>query len=168
MLRKVGGLFLVSLLFFFVLFYPFTTALCVRDKDSGLLYCQKIDRELQGQDLRFEITFRHSVNRGVIREIYTILPLDLMFFLDTAYFENYGAGMLDSVPPDVVMTEEGRFLRLDYPELPQTCIAYSAAGIADHQLLFGDSAIRLFEINPYRTCFITIEKLSIFDQLRKR
>lgn len=162
MTKKVGGLFLLSLILF-LFFFPLKTSLCIRQKNGELIRYY----DLKHQDY-FQIEFCHSVNKGLIKERYSIDFSSCDFYLKTAWFESYGAGMLDSVPEDVVIQEEGSFLRLDFPVKRLKYIAYAAAGIANHKIIVGSDEIELFNINPYKTSFITVEKMSIFDQIFMR
>lgn len=162
MYKKAGGLLLLSLALL-LLFFPLRTNLCIRQKTGELIRFY----DLKHQDY-FQIEFCHSVNRGLIKERYSIDLKKCDFYLKTAWFENYGAGMLDNVPPDTTIQEEGNFLRLDFPEMRLKSIAYAAAGIANHKIIVGSDEVELFNINPYKTSFITVEKMSIFDQIFMR
>lgn len=97
-----------------------------------------------------EVTFRHSVNHGVIREIYHLDPESHQLALDLGYFESYGAGMLDTLPEEVKMHEDGNFLVLEFPLEFQESITYRAGPTAGHRLIYGESQLRLSEIMPMK------------------
>lgn len=113
----------------------------------------------------FDISFRHSVNKGMVIERYRIDRDTDSFYLETGWFESYGAGMMDQLSEGVVMTEEGNFLRLDFPRKDITEVSYAAAGIADHHLKIGEREISLFKQNPYKTDIIFLEKINMADLL---
>lgn len=150
-------------LILFLFFFPLKTNLCIRCRKGNLIKYYDLSHSTY-----FQIEFCHSVNRGLVKERYSIDFKSLEFYLETAWFENYGAGMLDSVPTGVTIREEGDFLKLDFPEMRLKSIAYAAAGIANHKIIVGDEEIELFQINPYKSSFITVEKMSIFDQIFMR
>ncbi len=160
MFNKVGGLFLLLALFFFIFLFPIRIDLELSTKGGEIL--ETIN--LKGRD-SFEISFRHSVNRGIVREKYQINHLEDSFYLKTAWFESYGAGMLDELPNEVTMMEDGDFLRLEFPQENMTSVCYAAAGFAKHKIKLGDTVIDLFELNPYKTTVIKVKRLTIIDIL---
>ena len=44
-----------------------------------------------------EVGFRHSVNKGLIREVYRLDPENRLITLEEGYFQSYGAGMIDTI-----------------------------------------------------------------------
>ncbi len=151
---------LLLLLATFVLlsFIPFQTNLAVKNRQG-----QYIELIPVGNSDYFSVTFRHSVNKGEIIERYQIDKKNRIFYLQTGWFESYGAGMMDSLADGVSMREEGKYLRLDFPAKNLTQVSYAAAGIADHVLQIGDKKIHLFEENPYKTNIISLEKRSLWQ-----
>lgn len=105
----------------------------------------------------FEVSFRHSVNRGLVRERYQIDPKDRSITLVTGWFENYGAGMMDTISEDMEIREEDGFLRIDFSYPPMREVVYRSAGIANHALAIGTERIALFERWPYQAIHISVE-----------
>jgi hypothetical protein len=103
-----------------------------------------------------EVDFRHSVNKGHIREIYRLDPKECRLALETGYFENYGAGMLDTVPAEVGFREEGNYLVLDFPMQYRDNITYRAGREAQHTLIYGNDVLRLYESIPQKPFTISI------------
>lgn len=161
--KKWGGLLTFSLLFFFFLLLPWKASLCVRDRHGSLLAFYNLGRERS-----FSVTFLHSVNRGLVKELYRVDSDLASFYLESAWFENYGAGMLDIVPEDAVMSDDGGFLKVDFPKRRMSSVCYAAAGIANHTLTVNSEEVSLYRLHPFKTSMITIEKMSIFDQIFKR
>ena len=106
----------------------------------------------------FEVEFRHSVNKGLVRERYHIDSADNTISLETGWFESYGAGMMDTISEDMVMTEEDDMLRIDFPEQKLPYITYRSAGIANHKMTYQDNEIYFFEKWPYQSIQISIDK----------
>lgn len=109
----------------------------------------------------FEVEFRHSVNKGLVRERYRINQEEQAISLSTGWFENYGAGMMDTIGDDMVMTEDGDMLKIEFPEQSLPYVIYRSAGIADHKLNYHGREIRFFEKWPYQSIKISVEKLTI-------
>ncbi len=113
----------------------------------------------------FEISFKHSVNKGIVREEYHINELNNSFYLKNAWFESYGAGMLDEIPKNVKMTEDGDFLKLEFQKENLSSVSYAAAGFAGHKLKIKNNVIDLFELSPYKTIIIKIEHITFFHYI---
>lgn len=146
--------------FVVVLLLPFRLDLVIKNRQGVEL------RRIPVRDAEvFDISFRHSVNKGMVIERYRIDRDTDSFYLETGWFESYGAGMMDQLSEGVVMTEEGDFLRLDFPRKDMREVSYAAAGIADHHLKIGMQEISLFKQNPYKTDIIFLEKISMADLL---
>lgn len=124
-----------------------------------LRYCAPYDQD------QVEVVFRHSVNHGVIREIYRLDPELRQLALDLGHFESYGAGMLDTLPEEVKMHEEGDFLVLEFPLVFQKSITYRAGPIAGHRLIYGESQLRLSEIMPMEAFEIRLGPASVGRRL---
>lgn len=154
--------FLLLLTFFFCLlvFVPSRLDLVIKNKKNKVL-----ERIPVGNAQYFDISFRHSVNRGEIIERYRIDGKTRTFYLETGWFESYGAGMMDSLAEGVEMSEEGRYLRLDFPRKDLREVSYAAAGIANHRLEMGKNRLYLFEANPYKTDIIFLDRSSLFERI---
>lgn len=103
-----------------------------------------------------EVDFRHSVNKGNIREIYQIDRKHRQLALKTGYFENYGAGMLDTVPEDVGFRYEGNYLVLDFPLRYQDSFTYRAGPEAGHTVLYGTDVLPIYKTIPMKSFNILI------------
>lgn len=157
-----GRLFLLLLMFFFCLFAFVPSRLDLVIKNRKNMVLERIP--VKGAEY-FDISFRHSVNKGEIIERYRIDNRTRTFYLETGWFESYGAGMMDSLAEGVEMSEEGRYLRLDFPRKDLQEVSYAAAGIADHLLEIGENKLYLFEKNPYKTDIIFLDKSSLFERI---
>ncbi len=159
MKKLLAGGLIITLLLIFTATHPIIYKLCIRNTDGKIL----ASLDIQKND-HFEITFRHSVNKGLVKERFSICEGESIA-LTTAWFENYGAGMLDTIPEGAKISEEGSFLRIDFVPNKQASVSYAAAGIAGHELtiISSDQKIKLFDINPYGTCNISVVKLSILQ-----
>ena len=111
-----------------------------------------------GLEDHFDISFRHSVNKGLVTERYQIDKEAKTIYLKTGWFENYGAGMIDTVEEGMVMTEEGDRLRIDFPRQDTKSVTYRSGGIAGHRLIYENQEIDLFEHWPYESVTISIER----------
>ncbi len=160
MLKKAGGIFLLLILVFFIFMLPIRTDLLITTTDGELVKSVTV----KDTDY-FEVSFRHSVNKGLVIEKYHINRFRNSFYLETGWFESYGAGMLDELPENVEMTDDGKFLKLDFPKENLTNVWYSAAGFAGHKIKVGDTTLDLFEINPYKKSEIKIRQITIFKTL---
>lgn len=143
-----------------ILFIPSKLNLVIEDRQGTYLSLLPVDKNSY-----FEVSFRHSVNNGIIIERYEMDLENQTFYLKTGWFQSYGAGMMDSVAEGVQMTEEGDFLRLDFPKKELHQVSYAAAGIANHKLSMGDYEVFLFEENPYKTSIISLKRTSLFQRI---
>lgn len=114
----------------------------------------------------FDIQFRHSVNKGLITERYILNKDTGKICLTSGWFENYGAGMMDTIDEGMKMTEDGDRLRIDFPQNWIDSVNFASAGIANHIFIYGDYELRLYELRPYKTINIRIEKTSLFEILK--
>ncbi len=160
MLKKVGGAILLLLLVFFIFILPIKTEVLFLAKDGQVL--KSVDASSTDY---FEVSFKHSVNKGIVRERYHINRFRNSFYLQTGWFESYGAGMLDELPHGVQMSEDGQFLKLEFPEETLYDIWYAAAGIAKHKIEVGDTIVDLYELNPYRTTILKVRHTTLFGSL---
>ncbi len=164
MFNKKGRIFLPILLFALLIILawliPIKTELVLSDKNGTVL---KVIDVASNQD--FEISFKHSVNKGIVREKYHINSFEDSFYLQTGWFESYGAGMLDQIPEDVKMSEDGQFLRLDFPQKNLSSVSYAAAGFAGHKLQLADTVIDFFELNPYKTIIIKVKHRTLISMI---
>lgn len=143
-----------------ILFVPSKLSLVVQDKSGRDVSILPVENTSY-----FEVSFRHSVNKGIIIERYEINLENKTFYLKTGWFQSYGAGMMDSVAEGVQMTEEGDFLRLDFPKNELHQVSYAAAGIANHKLSIGNNEVFLFQKNPYKTSIISLKRTNLFQRI---
>ncbi|WP_312644610.1 DUF1850 domain-containing protein [Hydrogenoanaerobacterium sp.] len=113
----------------------------------------------------FEVQFRHSVNKGLIREVYKIDVQRLTITLDKGYFESYGAGMLDIVPPEVTYSSDDEFIILDFPDYYQPQIDYVAGIVSQHMFYYEDHVLSLYKLAPRKPVQFTIRRASAVQRL---
>lgn len=118
-----------------------------------------------GDEDYFDIAFKHSVNKGLVIERYQIDKEHMTIYLRSGWFENYGAGMMDTVEDGMAMTEEGDMLKIDFPRSDMESVTYRSGGIAGHKFTYGSQEIDLFDHWPYKSVTISLEKNSIFNKL---
>lgn len=114
----------------------------------------------------FDIKFRHSVNKGLIIERYMLNKKDGLIFLEYGWFENYGAGMMDTIDEDMKMEADGDLLKITFPKEEIKSVKFAAAGIANHIFIYGDEEFNLFDNCPYKTIDIGIKKLSLLGIIK--
>lgn len=157
---KMAGVLLLLPLFLFVCLVPLISHVTIRSREGILLQSIRLEKNL------FYVTFKHSVNKGQVIEIYTVNPKTNSFYLSEGKFENFGAGMLDDVPKDAVLRYDNTFLVITFQKKgEQSQVLYGAAGIANHLLCSGLTCVSLYDINPNKTSVISIEKRSILDTI---
>lgn len=112
-----------------------------------------------------EVDFRHSVNKGMIREIYQINREQCQLALKTGYFENYGAGMLDTVPDHVGFREEDGYLVLDFPLQYKDSFTYRAGPEAGHTILYGTDVLPIYQMIPMKSFKISVVAKRLHEPL---
>jgi hypothetical protein len=145
-MQKQAGFWLLPAFFAFILLM--LIFLYVKTAPSYRLQIVSEDRliyDVPAEADTVMVTFRHSVNKGLIREVYHLDLKQGKIALQTGYFENYGAGMLDTVPEDIGFRQEDNFLILDFPLKYQDSFTYRAGPEAQHQLYYGQDALPLYE-----------------------
>lgn len=108
----------------------------------------------------FEVSFRHSVNKGTVIERYSVDWQSRTLWLQTGLFENYGAGMMDTVEDGVVHVFEDGYIRLDFPPDPQRQVRYIPGGEARHLFTYGPHTIKLYELSYHRPVVIQPKRVS--------
>jgi len=127
----------------------------------------KVIYDVPVTEKRLEVAFNHSVNKGHIREIYIIDTNKSRLALEKAYFENYGAGMLDTVPPDVGFHQEDNYLVLDFPLKYQEQFTYRAGREARHTLAYGKDVLSLYEMVPQKNFTISVKAKKFRELIMK-
>ena len=114
-----------------------------------------------------EVGFRHSVNKGLIREVYRIDPVSKTITLERGYFQSYGAGMLDTVKETAGMNfrQEGDFYVLDFKPNWKTSIGYIGGNIAGHVFIYGDDILEVGKLYPKQPFSISISRRSFIKKL---
>jgi len=103
-----------------------------------------------------EVNFRHSVNKGMIREVYQLNNEQCQLSLKTGYFENYGAGMLDTVPDQIGFRDENGFLVLDFPLQFKDSWTYRAGPEAGHTIIYGNDVLPIYQMIPMKSFKISV------------
>ena len=160
---QIGLIALSVLIIIFLSFnFPFITRLVLESKDGKCIKSYSLNK---GE--YFEINFNHSVNKGYITERYQLDKNDDSIYLKYGWFENYGAGMMDTIDDTMEMIEDENRLRIEFPERRLRNVKFSSAGIANHILVYGDEKFDFFKQYPYKTITIGLKKISIKDILIK-
>lgn len=149
----------ISILFFL----PVIPASIVVSSKNLVLFEQIID------DSFCEIVFRHSANKGLVREVYLLSASRCMLTLHTAYNQSFGAGMTDTLETVEGLnfrSENGWFV-LDFPAEWRSEINYIGGDIAGHQFIYKDNVIRLGELYSQKPFTLSVEKRSIIGRLLK-
>lgn len=106
----------------------------------------------------FDVEFRHSVNKGLVIERYKLKKEKSVIYLASGWFENYGAGMMDTIGSGMTMHEENQMLRIDFAESDLPYVIYRSAGIANHKFKYAGQEIYLFDQWPYQAIKISMKK----------
>lgn len=114
-----------------------------------------------------EVDFRHSVNKGLIREVYRLDPENKLITLEEGYFQNYGAGMIDTVydTADMNFRQEGDFYILDFKPEWKASIGYIGGNIAGHIFKYGDDMLEIGTLRPKQPFSISISRRSVLKRL---
>lgn len=153
---QMGLIALFALVIIFTL--PFFNRLVLETKDGVILKSYSLKHSNY-----FEITFRHSVNKGLITERYQLDKNENSIFLKYGWFENYGAGMMDTIDKNMNMIQDGDRLRIEFPENRLESVNFASAGIANHIFIYGKEKFNFFENCPYKTIVIGMKKISITE-----
>lgn len=157
------GLIALSVLIISYVFVatPFIERLVLSGRDGEILKSYSIEKADY-----FDITFRHSVNKGLITERYELNKNDGTIFLTYGWFENYGAGMMDTIDENMKMTPDGDMLKIEFPKKEVSSVKFASAGIANHIFIYGDEKFNLFENYPYKTIDIGIKRISLIQLMK--
>lgn len=116
-------------------------------------------------DVFFRINFRHSVNKGLVIEEFDIDLNDNKIRLKKGSFESYGAGMLDSIENKMEFIDDKDMNVISFDYVWQDSVSYTSGGIAKHKLIYEDNIVDFFELNPYKSIKISVEKLSVLKRI---
>ena len=111
----------------------------------------------------FEVVFRHSYNKGMIREIYRISPDRTQIALLKSYNQSFGAGMADTVE-DVQgrnFRQEEEWFVMDFPTVvwvPE--VRYIGGAIAGHRLIYEKSNFEFGNLYTGRSLTIQARRRS--------
>lgn len=114
-----------------------------------------------------EVGFRHSVNKGLIREVYRLDPKNRLITLEEGYFQSYGAGMIDTIneTADMNFRQEGDFYILDFKPEWKASIGYIGGNIAGHVFKYGDDTLEIGKLYPKQPFTISISRRSVLKRL---
>lgn len=114
-----------------------------------------------------EVDFRHSANKGLIREVYRLDPDNKVITLEEGYFQSYGAGMIDTTyeTADMNFRQEGNYYVIDFKPDWQTSIGYIGGNIAGHSFKYGDDILEVGKLFPKQPFSISISRRSFFKKL---
>lgn len=111
-----------------------------------------------------EVDFCHSVNKGNIREIYRLDGQRQMLNLETGYYQSYGAGMIDTPPPEMDLRQEGDYLILSFPANWQERINYIGGAVARHRFIYEDFQMEIGSLRPGKPFSLLIRRRSLWDR----
>lgn len=151
----------VLIIIYMFMFNPFIERLVLSERDGEILESYSLKKSDY-----FDITFRHSVNKGLITERYEMDKEEGTIFLTYGWFENYGAGMMDTIDENMKMMTDGNRLRIEFPKNKVNSVKFASAGIANHIFIYGDEEFNLFENYPYKTIDIGIKKISLIQFIK--
>lgn len=146
-------------------FLPILPASLLVTSSGTLLYEQTVKADT------CEVMFRHSVNKGLIREIYRIDSKNCRIALVQSYNQSFGAGMLDTVEdtaPFHFRSDGGQYYIMDFPAIWQEQINYIGGNIAGHVFSYQDDVIHIGEERPKQPFRISVKKRSIVDKVLNR
>lgn len=151
----------VLLVLILVLMVPFSQRLNLKTRDGEFIKSYSLKNGNY-----FEVHFRHSVNKGLIIERYQLDKKSGLIYLKNGWFENYGAGMMDTIDEDMKIFDDGNMMRIDFPENKIESVNFASAGIADHTFIYGKNRISLYEEYPYKTINFGIEDTSYIEIIK--
>lgn len=114
-----------------------------------------------------EVDFRHSVNKGHIREIYLLDGQRRQLTLETGYYQSYGAGMMDTPPPEVSWRQEGNYMILTFPPNWQQRINYIGGAVAGHWFIYEDFRLEIGSLRPGKPFSLLIRRRSLWNRWRQ-
>lgn len=117
-----------------------------------------------------EVTFRHSVNKGVVREIFALSPELNMLSLKTGYNESFGAGMIDTIETaqGLNFRKEGNWFVLDFPMKWEKEIHYIGGNIAKHRFIYEEVVVNIGELRSQKPFTLSVERRSIAEIFMKK
>ena len=118
-------------------------------------------------DRQLEVSFRHSINKGYVREIYRIYPETCRLTLEQGRFQSFGAGMIDTVQTSEGLNfrQEGDYYVLDFPPDWQEAVSYIGGDIAGHVLHYGGEEIPFGTHYPRQPFTLKVVRRSILEWL---
>lgn len=117
-----------------------------------------------------EVSFRHSANKGIVREIFRLDANNGLITLAKSYNENFGAGMIDTVSDAAGLNfrREGAYYVMDFPQQWKTEVNYIGGDIAGHMFYYQDDAIAIGNLRPREPFTISIQRRSLLQKLLRR
>lgn len=132
------------------------SALTIRDKENKIIWAKGVAGE------GFTVSFTHSANKGQVTESYRFLEHN-KFTLSEGTFESYGAGMLDQLPNNVTMEDNGDNLLLHFPEQPVGELDIIPGEIASQVLVGNGYSVNLSQISAYEQIKISRENMTLLQ-----
>lgn len=116
-----------------------------------------------------EVDFRHSYNKGLIREVYRVDPDNRLITLERSYNQSFGAGMLDTVDDtqDMNFHQEGDYYVMEFAPNWQKEIHYIGGNIARHTFVYGDDIVSIGDLRPKKPFTLSVNRRSIYQRLMK-
>lgn len=148
--------FVIAIISIFLYKVPYLT---LSDRYDNILYLSSIISD------EIKISFRHSVNKGMVIETYIIDKNSNKIFLDKAEFESYGAGMLDEIEDDMVFSTNEKMQIIKYKKKLENNVTYMAAGIAKHIFEYNNDVIDLYEKFGNSSIKIEVKKLNYIEYI---
>lgn len=118
-----------------------------------------------------EVMFRHSVNKGLVREIYRLDAEQCRIALVQSYNQSFGAGMLDTVEDTAqynFRSDGGEYYIMDFPAIWQEQINYIGGNIAGHTFFYEEDILPIGEERPKQPFRISVQKRSLLEKVLKQ
>lgn len=155
----------LTILMAVLLFAPVWGTSLVLSSGEQVLFEKKVTDDV------CEVKFRHSVNKGLIREVYRIDPENKKIALVQSFNQSFGAGMLDTVedtaPFDFRFNGTDYYV-MDFPAEWQNQINYIGGNIAQHVFIYQDAVVNVGLEHPKKPFSISARQRSLFKKLTKR
>lgn len=162
--RRRAGWILAACAVIVLFFLPLCPPSVVVSSHEKVLY------EKRATDPLCQVVFRHSVNKGLVREVYRMNLKTCMLTLETGYFQSYGAGMPDHAA-DVNgehLRQEGEYYVLDFAPVWQESIHYIGGNTAGHVFLYGEDSLDLGKRYPRAPFVLSVSRRSLIKKLLGR
>ncbi len=158
------GFFLLATVIIAVLNLPIVPASILLSSGEDIIY------EAIITEPTCQVTFKHSVNKGDVKEEYIFDTDNQLISMSKGYFQGYGAGMLDIYADTADMNfrlEDGYFV-LDFPTNWQESIGYIGGNVAQHKFIYNDHIVEVGNLYPREPFTLSVSRRSLIDIILKK